>query len=81
MIAENKPRKVRTRDLSKAITLRPAEVFQLYGIPQSTLNDLALHCDPTKRVPSTLIPGRCGRRGIRLFNHDQLRAFLARHDA
>lgn len=67
------------RDLSKAITLRPAEVFALYGINQVALCRLAKHADASKRLPSILIGSKAGRRGIRLINHDELRAFLARH--
>lgn len=72
------PRRRKTRDLTKAVTLRPADVFALYGIPSSTLCELCKHPDPDRRIPSSLIPGRCGRKGLRLINHDELRAWLAR---
>jgi hypothetical protein len=81
MATIKKPRRVRTRDLSKAITLRPREVFELYGINQMAVSRLIHHADEKCRLKSTLIPGRCGRKGIRLINHDELRAFLARHAA
>jgi len=71
-------RRRRSRDLAQAITLRPADVFVLYGLPSSTLHDLCTAPDPERRLPSTLIPGRAGRRGVRLINHDELRAWLAR---
>lgn len=66
------------RDLNSAATLRPAEVFELYGIPSSTLCQLCKHPDPTKRMPSMLTPGRRGRKGLRLINHGELKAWLAR---
>ena len=73
--------KRRTRDLSKAITLRPRDIFDLYGITPSVLCRIANHADSTKRLPSTLIPGRAGRKGVRLVKHDDLRAYLDQHAA
>jgi hypothetical protein len=61
----------RGRDLTKAITLRPKDIFALYGIPDSTLCVLCKAADESKRPPSILIPGRKGRRGIRLFEKDR----------
>lgn len=78
---ERNARVRKQRDLSKAVALRPAEVFALYGIPSSTLCELCRHPDPAKRLPSMLIPGRCGRKGLRLINHDELRAWLDRWKA
>lgn len=69
-------RKKKTRDLTKAVTLRPAEVFALYGIPSSTLCALCKHPDPERRLPSKLIPGRQGRKGLRLIDHAALRAWM-----
>lgn len=77
-LVPRKPRKKKPRDLTRAVTLRPAEVFALYGIPSSTLCGLCKHEDPEKRIPSRLIPGRKGRKGLRLINHDELRAYLDR---
>ena len=77
MSARKRPRK--ERDLSKAITLRPVEVFQLYGITQPTLHRLCKHDDPLKRLPSVLLKSKGGRKGVRLINHAELKAFLARH--
>jgi hypothetical protein len=77
-IVPHKPRKKKQRDLSCAITLRPAEVFALYGIPSSTLCQLCKHQEPEKRLPSHLIPGRRGRKGLRLIDHAELRAYLKR---
>ncbi len=71
-------RKKKSRDLTKAITLRPAEVFALYGIPSSTLCGLCKNPDPERRLPSKLIPGRMGHKGLRLIEHVVLRAWLAK---
>lgn len=71
-------RKRKSRDLSKAITLRPADVFQLYGIPTSTLCQFCNNPDSTRRLPSRLIPGRKGRRGLRLIQHAELKVWLDR---
>ena len=68
----------KTRDLTKAVTLRPIEIYQLYGIPTSTLCILCKHPDPEKRLPSRLTPGRSGRKGLRLVFHDDLRRWLDR---
>lgn len=73
----SRPKK-RPRDLHKAATLRPREVFDLYGIPSSTLCELCKHPDQSKRLPSLLVPGRQGRKGIRLIPHAELRAWLER---
>lgn len=51
-------KRIRTRDLAAAITLRPRDVFTLYGIPPSTLSMLCNDPDPNRRLPSTKIPGR-----------------------
>lgn len=79
MTTRRRPRK--ERDLSKAITLRPVEVFQLYGITQPTLHRLCTHKDSNKHLPSVLLKGRSGRKGVRLINHDELRAYLDRFKA
>lgn len=68
--------KRRTRDLRNAVTLRPREVYELYGIPPSTVSDLCRHPDPERRLPSTYIPGRGGRKGMRLVPHDGLVQWL-----
>ena len=70
--------KRKVRDLSKAVTLRARDIFDLYGIPSSTLCELANHPDPKKRIPSRLIPGRKGRQGIRLYDRAEFEAYLAR---
>lgn len=68
----------RTRNLRDAVMLRPREVFELYGIPPSTISDLCRHTDPARRLPSTLIPGRGGRKGMRLINHEGLLKWLSK---
>lgn len=73
-----RPRRKKNRDVLNAPMLRPADVYQLYGIPSSTLCHLCKHPDPAKRLPSLLIPGRCGRKGLRLIRHSELKAWLAR---
>ena len=71
-------RKKKHRDLSLALMLRPGEMFSLYGIPPSTLCELCNHPDPTRRIPSHLILGRKGRKGLRLINHAEFKAWLDR---
>lgn len=78
---EKKPRVRKTRDLAKAITLRPSEVTAAYGISQPVLWRLLNHKDAAERLPSILIPGRCGRKGMRLIRRDDLQAYLDRHSA
>lgn len=71
-------RKKKSRDLTKAITLRPAEVFALYGIPSSTLCGLCKNPDPERRLPSKLIPGRKGHKGLRLITHSILLEWMGK---
>jgi hypothetical protein len=66
----------KTRDLAQAITLRPAEVFLLYGIPTSTTSQYCNDADPERRMPSLKIPGRKGRKGLRLIDHAELKVWL-----
>lgn len=68
----------RERDLTKAIDLRPVDIFELYGISASTLHSFCTAEDDERRLPSVLIPGRSGRRGVRLINHDDFRAWRAK---
>lgn len=76
------PQRKRTaRDLANAVTLRPRDIFELYGIPASTLSDLATQPDESRRPPSRLIKGRGGRKGIRLFDHAAFKAWLERWSA
>jgi hypothetical protein len=69
-------RRRRARDLARAESLRPRDVFELHGIPASTLRDMCTHPDPAVRLPSLLIPGRQGRRGVRLIKRTDLNAWL-----
>jgi len=71
-------RRRKCRDLSRAITLRPREVYELYGLPSSTVCELCEHPDLEKRLPSTKIPGRSGHRGMRLIDHAEFRVWLAK---
>jgi hypothetical protein len=71
-------RKRSTRDLAHAVTLRPRDIFELYGIPTSTLCRIATQEDATRRPPSRLIKGRGGRKGIRLFPRAEFEAWFAR---
>lgn len=75
---EPRRKRRRQRDLTKAITLRPFDVFTLYGIPTATLCQMCRHPNPERRLPAILIPGRQGRRGIRLVNHEELKRWLAK---
>lgn len=78
MESPSSPTRRKRRNLELAVTLRPADVFELYGIPTSTLSCMCRDENPQKRLPSILIPGRRGRRGIRLINHQELRGWLER---
>jgi len=71
-------KRTRSRDLNSAIMLRPRDVFTLYGIPPSTLSMICNDPDSNRGLPSIKIPGRCGRRGIRLIDHGELRVGLTR---
>lgn len=71
-------RKLKARDLTKAVTLRPRDIFDLYGIQPAMVCFMANHEDPAKRLPSILVPGRMGHRGMRLIDHAEFRTWLAR---
>lgn len=64
-----------TRDLLTAVTLRPAEVEQLYGIGRVTLRNYCIREE--NPLPSILIKGRSGRKGVRLIEREKLNAWLA----
>ena len=72
------PRRRKQRDLSKAVTLRPADVFALYGIPSSTTSQYCNDPDPVRRMPSLKIAGRRGRKGLRLIDHAELKIWLSK---
>jgi hypothetical protein len=80
-VESNPPRgryRKRFRDLGKAETLRPREIYERFGIPESTLSGYFFHPDPRIRLESILIPGRKGRKGIRLVFRADLEAWLGR---
>ena len=64
------------RDLANAVTLRPRDIFDLYGVPSSTLHEWATR--ETDRLPSSLIPGRKGKRGVRLIKKTDFEAYMQR---
>ena len=66
---------------AKPRALRPRQVRELYGIPQSTLRVWCCELPPADRLPSMLIPGRKGNRGVRLLMVDALEEWLAKHRA
>lgn len=66
----------RGRDLSRALHYRAADIFELHGIPASTLCELARR--PVDPIPSRLIAPRGGRRGLRLFPVAETEAWIAR---
>jgi hypothetical protein len=72
-------RKKTQRDLTKAVTLRPREVFILYGMPVTTVSDLCNLSDPVERIDSYKIAGRCGRKGGRYIDHAKFKLWLERH--
>lgn len=78
VVEEGRKKRRRERNLARALWLRPIDVFDEYGIPPSTLCILCKHSDPTRRIPSLLIPGRSGRRGLRLVKRTELDAYLAK---
>ena len=70
-------KRLKTRDLSKALKLRPNDIWELYGIPSSTLCLWCKHPRPGVSPPPSLkIEGRQGRRGIRLFDKLKFEAWL-----
>jgi hypothetical protein len=78
------PRPVHTpkrRNLSAAIYFRPRDIFELYGIPSSTLSQLCNHPNPERRVPSRKIIGRCGRKGMRLIERKAFDEWLQKWGA
>lgn len=72
-------RQRKARDLARAIYLRPRDIFELYGIPTGTLWTLLIHKDATKRIPSSLIPGSRGNRGLRLVKRTDMDAWVEKH--
>ena len=79
--ATPKTKKRKSRDLNKALLLRPAEVFALYGIPTSTLCLYCTNPNPADRLKSILVPGRRGRKGSRYIDPIELRIWMERWQA
>lgn len=75
-------RTLATRDLTRALELRPAEIFQLYGISPSSLCTYATKLPEERRPVSRLIRGRgrFARTGVRLFPRAAFERWLACHD-
>ena len=66
-----------TSPKTDAVMLRPRQIEELYGIPQSTLSEYCTRKnDP---LPSSKIPGRNGRRGKRLIRVSDLEAWLSKY--
>lgn len=72
-------RRRKVRDLERAVWLRPRDVTEIYGVSAETAAAWATHADPAKRLPSSYIKGRGGKKGIRLYRRADFDAFLARH--
>lgn len=72
-----RPRTTRRRDMGRVLWLRVAEVHEVYGIGQHMLHHYAT-CDGERRLPSVMIAGTRGRRGVRLFRRDELEQWLER---
>jgi len=66
------------RELSRALWLRPRDIYELYGLSPSMLCDLANHAEASRRPPSRLIHGRGQKKGVRIFNRAEFEAWLAR---
>ncbi len=64
------------RDLERAVWLRPRDIEEIYGIDASMLCRLCKSEDLGKRLPSVLISGRAGRRGVRLVKRADIDAYL-----
>lgn len=63
--------------LRRAETLRPADVYAEFGIPQTTLNDWCTKLPDDHRLPSLKIGAWRGRKGIRLVYRSVLKSWLA----
>lgn len=67
-----------TEPKTKARTLRPRQIRELYGIPQSTLHFYCTGLPEAERLPSVKLPGRRGTKGCRLVRVDELEAWISR---
>jgi hypothetical protein len=70
-----------TRDLQRAVWLRPRDIEEIYGIEGSTLSRLCTSKDEAKRLPSVKLSTRKGggAKGVRLVKRADLDAYLERH--
>jgi hypothetical protein len=68
-----------TEQPTKARVLRPRQIRELYGIPQSSLHFFCTGLPEGERLPSIKLPGRRGTKGCRLVRVEDLEAWLARH--
>ena len=59
--------------------LRPRQIRELYGIPQSTLHFYCTGLPENQRLASVKLPGRRGTKGCRLVHVDELEGWLERH--
>lgn len=64
------------RDLDRAVWLRPRDIEEIYGIDATMLCRLCKSEDEKNKLPSVLIKGRSGNRGVRLVKRADLDAFL-----
>lgn len=65
---------------AKPKALRPRQIRDLYGIPQSTLHFYCTQLPEAERLPSIKLPGRRGTKGVRLVKIADLEAWLARFE-
>lgn len=67
----------------RRVTLRPAQIQAVYGIPQSTLHYYCTGLPAEDRLPSLKLPGRCGTRskGTRMVFEQELLAWLEKYRA
>lgn len=72
------PRRSRTpEELRHAETLRPRDLFVLYGLGPSAVHELCTKGDEFGVLPSVLIGAKSGRKGIRLVRRTDIETFLA----
>ncbi len=72
------PASRKSRDFAAAVTYRPKDIYNLFGISASTLHDLCTHDDPAVRLPSYSIAGRKGHKGKRFIRIDEFTAWFAK---
>lgn len=60
------------------VMLTPRQIAERYGISKPALSRYCADTDPARRLPSTKLPGRNGRRGKVLIRVADLEAWLAK---